>query len=241
MSLINSHAEVNRLGTTGSGQIAQRHGDLRSRRRDKFAGIGIGRIGERPSVQCHRARHVSRIRRNQVAESGVGRGRAAGRRQHDLVIDLRTGHGLGSAEGIGDGRGFDDRELNVTDDVLSGVGIRGTAGSDHGIDAAVVMVGSRNVNAPGAGAASYSCAKAALTQLCRIAALELAPHGVRVNIVAPGLVETEMGRRLVKATAGVDDLRVLDASSPFGRVCQPEDISNVVRYLVFKCKGQGSD
>ena len=41
-----------------------------------------------------------------------------------------------------------------------------------------------------------------------------------------------MGRRLVKATDGVDDLRKLDAGSPFGRVCQPEDVSNVVRYLV---------
>jgi NAD(P)-dependent dehydrogenase (short-subunit alcohol dehydrogenase family) len=58
----------------------------------------------------------------------------------------------------------------------------------HGIDAAIVIMGSRNVNAPGAGAASYSCAKAALTQLCRIAALELAADGVRVNIVHPDAV-----------------------------------------------------
>lgn len=57
-----------------------------------------------------------------------------------------------------------------------------------GIDPAVVLVGSRNVNAPGAGAASYSCAKAGLTQLCRVAALELAPFGVRCNIVHPDAV-----------------------------------------------------
>ncbi len=53
---------------------------------------------------------------------------------------------------------------------------------------AIVMVGSRNVNAPGAGAASYSCAKAGLTQLCRVAALELAPVGVRCNIIHPDAV-----------------------------------------------------
>ncbi len=53
---------------------------------------------------------------------------------------------------------------------------------------AVVLVGSRNVNAPGAGAASYSCAKAGLTQLCRVAALELAPEGVRCNIIHPDAV-----------------------------------------------------
>ena len=58
----------------------------------------------------------------------------------------------------------------------------------NGIDPAVVLVGSRNVNAPGAGAASYSCAKAGLTQLCRVASLELAPFGVRCNIIHPDAV-----------------------------------------------------
>ncbi len=58
----------------------------------------------------------------------------------------------------------------------------------RGLDGAIVLVGSRNVNAPGAGAASYSCAKAGLTQLCRVAALELAPFGVRCNIIHPDAV-----------------------------------------------------
>ena len=58
----------------------------------------------------------------------------------------------------------------------------------RGIDGNVIVIGSRNVNAPGAGAASYSCAKAGLTQLVRVAALELAPHGVRVNIIHPDAV-----------------------------------------------------
>jgi len=58
----------------------------------------------------------------------------------------------------------------------------------NGVDPAIVLVGSRNVNAPGAGAASYSCAKAGLTQLCRVAALELAPAQVRCNIIHPDAV-----------------------------------------------------
>lgn len=58
----------------------------------------------------------------------------------------------------------------------------------NGVDPAIVLVGSRNVNAPGAGAASYSCAKAGLTQLCRVASLELAPFGVRCNIIHPDAV-----------------------------------------------------
>jgi len=58
----------------------------------------------------------------------------------------------------------------------------------QGIDASIIFVGSRNFKAPGPGASAYSCSKAALTQLCRVAALELAPHKVRVNIVHPDAV-----------------------------------------------------
>lgn len=57
-----------------------------------------------------------------------------------------------------------------------------------GIDASIIFVGSRNFKAPGPGASAYSCSKAALTQLCRVAALELAPNKVRVNIVHPDAV-----------------------------------------------------
>ncbi len=56
-------------------------------------------------------------------------------------------------------------------------------------------------------------------------------NGIHVNIVAPGLVDTTMGQKLVKATAGVDDIRTLDRHSPFGRVCQPDDVANAVRWF----------
>ena len=58
----------------------------------------------------------------------------------------------------------------------------------QGLDASIIFVGSRNFKAPGPGASAYSCSKAALTQLCRVAALELAPHKIRVNIVHPDAV-----------------------------------------------------
>lgn len=57
-----------------------------------------------------------------------------------------------------------------------------------GLEPTIIFVGSRNFKAPGPGASAYSCSKAALTQLCRVAALELAPHRVRVNIVHPDAV-----------------------------------------------------
>jgi NAD(P)-dependent dehydrogenase (short-subunit alcohol dehydrogenase family) len=57
-----------------------------------------------------------------------------------------------------------------------------------GIDPSVVVVASRNVPAPGPGVAAYSAAKAGLTQIGRVAALELAPAGVRVNVIHPDKV-----------------------------------------------------
>jgi rhamnose utilization protein RhaD (predicted bifunctional aldolase and dehydrogenase)/NAD(P)-dependent dehydrogenase (short-subunit alcohol dehydrogenase family) len=58
----------------------------------------------------------------------------------------------------------------------------------QGVDPAIVFVGSRNVAAPGAGAAAYSVSKAGLTQLMRVLSLELAPDGIRVNAVHPDAV-----------------------------------------------------
>jgi len=58
----------------------------------------------------------------------------------------------------------------------------------HGFDPAVVVIGSKNVPAPGPGAGAYSAAKAGLTQLARVAALELGQFGIRVNTLHPNAV-----------------------------------------------------
>ncbi len=96
----------------------------------------------------------------------------------------------------------------------------------------IIMISSAATQYMGGYGAPYNMGKAAMEALAYTLFKEVRQHGIRVNIVAPGLVETEMGRRLMKAAAGIDDLRQLDAASPFGRVCQPEDIANVVRFLV---------
>lgn len=57
-----------------------------------------------------------------------------------------------------------------------------------GVEPAVVIIGSKNVPAPGPGAGPYSVAKAGLTQLARVAALEWGAKGIRVNIVHPDAV-----------------------------------------------------
>ena len=57
-----------------------------------------------------------------------------------------------------------------------------------GLDPTVIVVGSKNVPAPGPGVSAYSAAKAGVTQLARVAALELARDGVRVNVIHPDKV-----------------------------------------------------
>ena len=58
----------------------------------------------------------------------------------------------------------------------------------YGVNPAVVFMGSRNVPAPGAGAAAYSVSKAGLTQLMRVAALEMVKDGITVNAIHPDAV-----------------------------------------------------
>lgn len=85
--------------------------------------------------------------------------------------------------------------------------------------------------------APYNMGKSAEEALALTLAREERPHGVHVNIVAPGLVATDMGDKLVRATAGVDRVADLAERSPFGRVCLPEDIAAAVGFLVSPAAG----
>lgn len=96
----------------------------------------------------------------------------------------------------------------------------------------IVMISSVATLKMAANGAPYSMAKAAMEALALTLSNEERQHGIHVNIVAPGLVETDMGTRLMKGAAGIDDIHTLDKSMPYGRVCQPQDIANAVRFLV---------
>ena len=95
----------------------------------------------------------------------------------------------------------------------------------------IVMVSSVATSHHAGNGAPYNMGKAALEALAFTLAKEERPHGIHVNVVAPGLVDTDMGQRLAQAMTGVTDIRALDATSPFGHVCQPIDVARVVLWL----------
>lgn len=99
----------------------------------------------------------------------------------------------------------------------------------------IVMISSVATTYMSANGAPYNMGKSAMEALAKTLSREERPHRVHVNVVAPGLVETDMGIRLTRAMTGqrdLQDLRSLDAASPFGRVCQPDDIAQAVLWLV---------
>ena len=83
------------------------------------------------------------------------------------------------------------------------------------------------------GLVAYGVSKAAVDQLTRCAALDFAPHGVRVNAVNPGVVVTNLHRR-----GGMDEekyaafLERSKTTHPLGRVGTPEEIADLIAFLI---------
>lgn len=87
----------------------------------------------------------------------------------------------------------------------------------------VVSIASVSALLPNRGQANYAAAKAGLIAASRVAAAEVARLGVRVNVVAPGLIETDM----------IGDLprKEIKALIPMARIGRPEEVARVVRFL----------
>ena len=75
----------------------------------------------------------------------------------------------------------------------------------------------------------YSATKGAVDTITKALATELGPRGIRVNAIAPGVVETEGAHRL--GVIGSDFEKVLVAATPLGRTGQPDDIAKVAVFL----------
>ena len=79
---------------------------------------------------------------------------------------------------------------------------------------------------------AYACTKAAIIALTRSLAMELAPSGIRVNCVAPGVINTDMVQVL-----GQDTLDDLARETPLGRLGTPEDIAAAAAFLASERAG----
>jgi NAD(P)-dependent dehydrogenase (short-subunit alcohol dehydrogenase family) len=93
---------------------------------------------------------------------------------------------------------------------------------------AIVNVSSTGGLRASAGLGAYSVSKAAVIMLTRVLARELAPFGVRVNAIAPALVETRFSEALWKAPEILDQYL---KATPMGRTAQPEEMAGAVVYL----------
>jgi 3-oxoacyl-[acyl-carrier protein] reductase len=76
------------------------------------------------------------------------------------------------------------------------------------------------------GQANYAASKAGLIALVKTAARELGRYGVRANAVAPGLVRTEMARKLPP-----EFVQAAERESALGRIAEPEEVASVVVFL----------
>ncbi len=87
-----------------------------------------------------------------------------------------------------------------------------------------------------AGHTPYAACKAGVLGFVRSCALELAPRGIRVNAVLPGVIESPQSLDPVNS-AGVEGLRASAGRVPLGRVGQPDDVAQVVRFLLSDAAG----
>ncbi|MDY2960680.1 MAG: 3-oxoacyl-ACP reductase FabG [Hornefia sp.] len=91
----------------------------------------------------------------------------------------------------------------------------------------IVLVSSMWGRAGASCEAGYSATKAALIGLGKSLAKELGPSGIRVNCVAPGVIDTEMNKDLTE-----EDLKSLREETPLGRIGQPREVADLIAFLV---------
>ena len=98
----------------------------------------------------------------------------------------------------------------------------------QGQGGSIVLVSSVHAQMAIPTCAAYNMAKAAVDQLGRTAALELAPHRIRVNLMVPGWTDTPGERKYFSDEA----LRQGGAQMPLGRLARPEEIARGILFLV---------
>ena len=101
---------------------------------------------------------------------------------------------------------------------------------EHGLEGgAIINISTLNYTAPASMLAAYCSAKAAVSQFTNVAALEYASMGIRVNAIAPGLVNTELSAAFLGETPEVPAAFV--RNTPLARIGEPDDQARVAVFL----------
>ena len=101
--------------------------------------------------------------------------------------------------------------------------------ADTATPRAIVTIASVNASIAVPGQAHYVASKGAVAALTRAAALEGAPHGVRVNAIAPGPIRTPMAAERLEDP---DQLAWLTSRVPLGRIGEPGEIGAIAAFLL---------
>jgi len=99
---------------------------------------------------------------------------------------------------------------------------------EHNRRGKIINLSSINETVPLAGEAHYCASKGGVMMFTRAAALELAPYGIHVNALAPGMIETPLTEEITL----IPELRQMHVKQiPFGRFGQPEDVARAAAFL----------
>ncbi|MDO5053073.1 MAG: SDR family oxidoreductase [Pseudoclavibacter sp.] len=195
--------------------LLEREG-ARVRRWDRAGGPpGVEAVDVGDAAACERAAAAGRAPELLVHAAGVHRTGGALEAPAGALAELVRTNLLGTANVLGPlGRRMRERGRGAIVAIAS--------------DAAVV---------PRPGMALYGASKAGAVQLALAAALELAPHGVRCNVVCPGATDTPMQRALWDGPDAPPHIVGGDPASfrgpiPLGRIAEPADVAELVAFLL---------
>jgi NAD(P)-dependent dehydrogenase (short-subunit alcohol dehydrogenase family) len=103
----------------------------------------------------------------------------------------------------------------------------GKAMADRGTGGSIINISSASSGPPLSKVATYSIAKAGVNSLTQYLALDLAPHGIRVNAIAPGFFPAEQNRALLSE----DRVRAILGHTPAGRLGEPDELVGAAVWL----------
>jgi NAD(P)-dependent dehydrogenase (short-subunit alcohol dehydrogenase family) len=112
---------------------------------------------------------------------------------------------------------------------------RGFVRASAGRGGAILNMASIHAEAAAPGRSAYAAAKAAVVQFTAVAAVELAPLGLRVNCIAPGFIATEASSEMI--AAGKLDGAGIERRTPLGRLGDPEDVTRAALFLLSEESG----